>query len=246
VVGGASALLSRRWGAFAALAAALGVYYGISSSLWDASLWWDVSFLAFALMPAVFGLVWLVLPAFGQRWLPRAAAALIVLAVATTAAGAAGVADFAKLAAATAVAFVLLDFLDDLPLTVLIAAIIPWVDAWSVWRGPTHVIVSHRRHIFTTFSFAFPIPGEHSSANLGLPDLLFFAFFLAACARFRLRAGPAWTAMTASLGATLAIAVWLDLGGMPALPGISIAFLGANGDLLWRRIWVGRLHLRPK
>jgi hypothetical protein len=245
-VGGASALLSRRRAAFAALAVALGVYYGISPSLWNGSLWSDVAFLAFVLIPAVFALVWFASAVFGRRWLLPAAALLVVLAVATTAAGVGGVADFAKLAATTTVAFVLLAVLDDLPLTVLIAAIIPWVDAWSVWRGPTHVIVAHRRHIFTTFSFAFPIPGEHASANLGLPDLLFFAFFLAACLQFRLRPAWTWAAMTASFGATLAIAVWLDLGGMPALPGISIAFLGVNGDLLWRRLRVGRLPLRPK
>jgi hypothetical protein len=52
--------------------------------------------------------------------------------------------------------------------------------------------------------------------------------------------------MTASFGVTLAIAVWLDLGGMPALPGLSIAFLGANADLLWRRLRDEGFHLRLK
>ena len=87
------------------------------------------------------------------------------------------------------------------------------------------------------------MPGEHASANLGLPDLLFFAFFLAACVRFRLRTGWTWVAMALSFGATLAIAVWLDLGGLPALPGLSIAFLGVNGDLLWRRLAAQRVRL---
>ena len=56
-------------------------------------------------------------------------------------------------------------------------------------RGPTNQIVKHHQHVFTTFSFAFPVPGEHAAANLGLPDLLFFALFLAAAARFGLRVG---------------------------------------------------------
>jgi hypothetical protein len=37
----------------------------------------------------------------------------------------------------------------------------------------------------------------------------------------------------------MALAIWLDpfgLGGLPALPLLSIAFLAANVDLLWSRI----------
>jgi plastocyanin len=36
--------------------------------------------------------------------------------------------------------------------------------------------------------------------------------------------------MTASFGATIAVAVWLDLGGLPALPLLSLAFLVANAE----------------
>ena len=42
--------------------------------------------------------------------------------------------------------------------------------------------------------------------------------------------------MAASFGVTIALAVWLDLGGLPALPLLSLAFLGANADLLWRQV----------
>jgi hypothetical protein len=245
-VGGAAALLSARGAALAALAAALGVYYGVSTSLWNASTWWDVAFLGLVVIPAVFALVWIGLPLLGSRAGPVSAAAAVVVAVGTTAGGLGAVSSFAKLAAVTLVAFVLLSLLDDLPIVVVIACVVPWVDAWSVWRGPTHVIVTHRTHVFTTLSFAFPVPGEHASANLGLPDLLFFALFLATCVRFRLRVGWTWLAMTASFGATMAFAVWLDLGGLPALPGLSIAFLGVNADLLWRKLGSRRLHPNPK
>ena len=119
---------------------------------------------------------------------------------------------------------------------VLVAFIVPWVDAYSVWRGPTHHIVHHQQHLFTTLSFAFPVPGEHGSANLGLPDLLFFALFLAAAARFRLRVGWTWVAMAASFGATMAIAVWAGLAGLPALPGLSLGFLLPNVDLIWHAL----------
>jgi Na+/H+-dicarboxylate symporter len=236
-VGGAPALLSRRrLAALAALVAALAAYYSSAESWWNASLWWDVAWIAGVEIPAVFALVYLVVPLARTRGLPLIALALVAFAVVTTAAGLGTVANFAKLAAVTAVAFWLLSYLEDLALIVVVAAIIPFVDAWSVWRGPTHEIVTQRRHIFTTLSFAFPVPGEHGSANLGLPDLLFFAIFLGASVRFGLRSRWTWLAMTASFGATLAISVAFEIGGLPALPGLSIGFLLVNGDLLWRKL----------
>lgn len=235
-MGRASSLLTARAAALAALAGLLAVYYATSESLWNASVWWDVAFLALAVIPAVFALVYLGLPLFGARGLLLLALALGAFAVVAEVADLSAVANFAKLAAVSTLAFGLLGYLEDLVLIVVVAAIVPFVDAWSVWRGPTHVIVTQRKHVFTTLSFAFPVPGEHGSANLGLPDLLFFALFLAACVRFRLRVRWTWLAMTLSFGATMAFAVWLELSGLPALPGLSIAFLGVNADLLWSRL----------
>ena len=77
---------------------------------------------------------------------------------------------------------------------------------------------------------------RHASANLGLPDLLFFALFLSAAARFGLRVDWTWVALVLSFGATMALAILTDLNGLPALPLLAIAFLGANADLLWRRL----------
>jgi hypothetical protein len=73
-----------------------------------------------------------------------------------------------------------------------------------------------------------------STAKLGLPDLLFFALFLAAADRFELRRRATWVAMTASFGLTLAGTYFLEVDGLPALPLLAIAFLAANADLLWR------------
>ena len=44
--------------------------------------------------------------------------------------------------------------------------------------GPTKVIVEEQPQVFDALSIAFPLPGEHNSAQLGLPDVLFFALFL--------------------------------------------------------------------
>ncbi len=176
------------------------------------------------------------LPWWNARGLFLVGASFAVLAALLTLAGADAAANFAKLFAVTAIGFWFLRWFETAAWVVLVAVIIPWVDAYSVWRGPTKHILAHQRELFTNLSFAFPIPGEHASANLGLPDLLFFSVFLAASARFRLRPGWTWLALTASFGTTMALVVAFDLTGLPALPLLSIAFLAPNADLLWRRI----------
>jgi hypothetical protein len=228
MVGRAAALLI--------VVAALAVYDTVHASLWDASNWWDVAFIALVLIPATFALVWLVLPLRTARGLLPAGLALAVLTAALHVAGWNTPENIVKLFAVTLIGFWFLGYFETAAWVVLVAFIIPWVDAYSVWKGPTKVIVTHHTHVFTTLSYAFPVPGEPTAANLGLPDLLFYALFLAAAVRFKLRVGWTWLALTASFGATITIAVALELGGLPALPLLSLAFLAPNADLLWARM----------
>lgn len=225
---------------FAADAGLLAAYYSLSGSLWSASTWWDVAFIALALIPAVFFLVLLVLPLRRASGLFLVGLALVALAAVFQAAGWDAPSGFAKLAAVTALGWWFLGFFEQAAWVVAVALIIPFVDAYSVWKGPTHNIVAHQKHLFTTLSFAFPVPGEHGSANLGLPDLLFFAVFLAATARFGLRTRLTWVSLTLSFGATMALAVAFDVTGLPALPLLSLAFLVPNADLLWRELRAAR------
>ena len=51
--------------------------------------------------------------------------------------------------------------------------------------------------------------------------------------------------MTLSFGATLALAVWRDSSGLPALPLLSLGFLLANADLIWRS-YAATGHARHK
>jgi hypothetical protein len=240
VVGGAPPILTReRLAALGALAAALAAYYAVHESLPNLTLWWDIALLAFVVMPAVFALVWLVLPMWNARGIAFVGVAFIVLAVVVDVAGFSNASSFAKLGAATFLAWWFLSVFEALSWVVLVAAIVPWVDAYSVFRGPTKSIVTHRRGLFEHFSFAFPVPGQSSTANLGIPDLVFFALFLGAAVRWRLRPGLTWILLVASFGATTALAVWLDfagLHGLPALPLLSLGFFVANGDLIWRRL----------
>jgi hypothetical protein len=237
-VGRASAVLSARGAAFVALAAAVGVYYGVHKSLWNESLWWDIAFLALVLIPAVFGLVYLVLPLWRAPGLQLLllAVAFVALASVLQVAGAEPVANFAKLAAMTALGWWFLRYFEAVSWVVLVAVIVPWVDAYSVWRGPTKTIVTQKPQVFSALSFAFPVPGRPGGAKLGLPDLLFFALFLGASARFGLRPFWTWLALTASFGGTMALATVLNVDGLPALPLLALGFLLPNADLLWRRL----------
>jgi hypothetical protein len=229
-VGRAPALLG------VALFAALVVYYETHERWWNAGVWWDVAWIACVLIPAVFALVLLALPLREWRGLFPVGVAFVVLAVVLEVANVGLFANFARLAATTLLGFWFLSFFETVAWVVLVAAIIPWVDAYSVWRGPTKQIVTHHEHVFSVLSFAFPVPGERAAANLGVPDLLFFALFLAAAARFDLRVRSTWVGLVAALGITIFLTVYFDLSGLPALPGIALGFLVPNADLLWRRL----------
>jgi hypothetical protein len=121
---------------------------------------------------------------------------------------------------------------------VLVALVIPLVDIISVWRGPTHSITKHHFHVYVDVAIAFVVPGG-GAAYLGPPDILFYALFLAAAARWRLRVGWTWIATTGMYGLTVVIANAAHVGGLPALPFLSFAFLAANADLLWVRLRSG-------
>jgi hypothetical protein len=77
-----------------------------------------------------------------------------------------------------------------------------------------------------------------AAERLGLTDVIFFAVFLAGALRFRLR--PGWTWVGLVLGVMLSgVASLFDpfgIGGVPALPFISLGFLVPNADLLWRSV----------
>ena len=234
-MGRASSLLgARRGAAFAVVALVLGFYYAAHESLTDLSLWGDVAFLALCLMPLVFTLVWLVLPYRQSRGLALLAIAFLVATIVFESADLGALANFSKLGLMTSFGFWFLSFFESVLWVALVALVIPIVDSLSVWRGPTRHIVENEPQIFDVFSFAFPFPGQEASANLGLPDLLFFALFLAAAARWRLRVGWTWLALTASIGLTMWLAVAWDVAGLPALPGLAFGFLIPNADLLWR------------
>jgi hypothetical protein len=240
-VGGATAVLTSARGsraaALAAVLALVGLYTAFGGNLPELSTTWDVLFIAAFVMPVVFGFVWFALPWRDARGLLAVGLALGVLALLLREADADTLFDLAKLAALTALGFWFLSVFEELWWVVLVSCVIPWVDIASVWRGPTEYVVSEQPGLFEELAFGFRVPGEDEFALLGPPDVLFFALFLAAAARFGLRVGWTWIAMTAGLGLTLVLTVvWEDVAGLPALPAISLGFLLPNADLLWARV----------
>jgi hypothetical protein len=236
-VGRAAAVLDRqRAPIFGALLVVLVGYYALVTLLPDLPRDWDVAWLGVVLIPAMFALVGLALPLRRFPLLLPMGLGLALLAGVYEAADFETAAWFFKLGAMAFLGFWFLSLFEALWWAVLVALIVPLVDAYSVWRGPTRHIVEEREEVFINLSIGFPVWGHEGTANLGLPDLLFFSVFLAAAARWRLRVFWTWLAMAVSFGATLALAVWADIDGLPALPLLCLAFLAPNVDLLWREL----------
>jgi hypothetical protein len=198
------------------------------------SLWPAVVLVSFVIMPVTLLLVPLALPLRTKRRLWVASAALALAAFVFSELGWGLPNNFAKLFAAVFAGWAFLRLFEELSWVVLIAVVIPFVDAISVWRGPTHTITTHHFHVYLDFAIAFLVPGG-SAAYFGPPDILFYALFLGAAARWGLRVWWTWIGMTFMYAMTIVIATAADVGGLPALPFLSFGFVVANGDLLWKR-----------
>ena len=228
------ALGGRRTAALAAVLAVLVAWDAGAGVLPDVGSWPDVLVVALVLVPLTFAVPWIALPAAGTRGVLPIAVALGALAAVLDLAGMGSLFNVVKLLALTAVGFWFMRLFEALSWVVLIAAIIPWVDALSVWRGPTEYVVSEQPSLFDHVSIAFRLPGEEGSANIGPPDILFFALFLAAADRFGLRVRWTWLTMVGLLGLTLILTTAFEINGLPALPAIAIGFLLPNADVLWK------------
>ena len=217
---------------FGALSAAVLAWFVAAPHLPGLSLWWDIVLVSFVVMPATLLLVLWALPLWNRRWLPVGAGVLALAAFGFAEAGWGLPENFAKLFAAVFAGWAFLILFEQVSWVVIVACVIPLVDAVSVWRGPTHSITTHHFHVYLDVAIAFLVPAGRA-AYLGPPDVLFYALFLAAAVRWGLRVGWTWIATTFMYGITIVIANAIDVGGLPALPFLSFGFLVANADLLW-------------
>ncbi len=224
-----------RVAAFVLVLAAVVTWDAVAPHLDRVPGWPEVVIIAVGVLPATLSLIYLALPLWSQRRLVAVGLVVfLVAAIVTWRADAHLAANFLKLAAYTCAGWAFLWLFEELGWVLLIALIIPFVDAVSVAAGPTHTIVNHHFEVYSAVAVAFVAPGG-VAAGLGPPDILFFALFLAATVRWQLRPGWTWLAMTGMYSLTLVIANATNVNGLPALPFLSFGFLAANGDLLWRR-----------
>jgi hypothetical protein len=233
-VGITTSLLARpRVTAFVAVGVAVCAWFLIAPHLARVGQWPAIVLASVLIMPGTFLTVLIALPLWCKRWLLPAAIAFVLVALLSSLAGWGLVANFAKLVAAVLAGWVFLTLFERLSWVVLVALVIPVVDIFSVYAGPTKVIVGHHFGVYQAFAIAFLIPGG-DAVYLGPPDVLFYGLFLAAAARWNLRVGRSWVSMTFMYSFTFVLANAIDVGGLPALPFLSFGFLAANADLLWR------------
>jgi len=239
-VGGATSVLSRRRAtALGVVLVALVAYGALAPHLPALRSDLDIAFHAAIVFPAYAAAILLALPLARLATLPLLALAATAgaLALVLSLLDVDSVANVAKFAAFALVGFCFLTLFEELWWLTLVALLVPWVDIWSVAAGPTQYVVEERPGIFERIAVAFPTPGDTAVLNLGPPDVVFFALFLAAAARFGLRVPATWIGMTACLSATVVLVwSWEGISGLPALPAVCLGFLVPNADLLWRDV----------
>jgi len=230
------ALPRLRVAAFVLVLAGVVTWDAVAPHLSEIPGWPEVMIIAFGVLPATLLLIYLALPLWSHRRLvPACFAVFLVAAIVTWRADAHLASNFLKLAAYTCGGWIFLWLFEELAWVVLIALVIPFVDAISVAAGPTHTIINHHFEVYSAVAVAFVAPGGRA-AGLGPPDILFFALFLGAAVRWGPRPGWTWLAMTGMYSLTLVLANATNASGLPALPFVSAGFLLANADLLWRRL----------
>jgi hypothetical protein len=194
----------------------------------------DIMVSSAVVLSAAAALVWGMLPlaALGRR-LPLVALAALPCAVLFVWLGWVPVANIAKIVFAAALGIWIAGEMERASWIVLVAAISAAVDIVSVAAGPTKAILDKGPVIVGWFTVAVTWLGysyAEAYTGLGVSDVLFFALYLGAARRFRLRAAWSAVAMVGSFLGTIALAMWWT--ALPALPLLSVAFLAVNADLL--------------
>jgi len=130
-------------------------WFVVAPHLPHVGLWWAIVIVSVAVMPVTLALVLVALPLWPKRWLLPAVIALGLVALFCTLADWGLAANFAKLWAAVFAGWAFLSLFEQLSWVVLVAFVIPAVDAFSVWRGPTKAITSHHFEVYTAVAIAF-------------------------------------------------------------------------------------------
>ncbi len=153
--------------AFVGFAIAVVAWFILAPYLGAVSDWHAILIVSVGVLPGTLLLVYIALPLSRLRWsmLVLVAVALALVALACSQGSGTGLAltgNFAKLWAAVFAGWAFLYLFADVGLVVLIALLIPIVDAVSVFTpgAPTHEIVKHHIAIYNNVAVAFVGPHD--------------------------------------------------------------------------------------
>ncbi|MGH3066139.1 MAG: hypothetical protein ACRDOF_07510, partial [Gaiellaceae bacterium] len=149
-----------RTAALAAVLVVLVAYVAAAARLPGLPSGLDVVFHSTIVFPAFAALIWVGLPLAraGNRILLAGAAIAGAAATILALSGIDSAGNVAKLACYALVGFWFLTLFEELWWIALVAALVPWVDIWSVVAGPTGYVVEQQPGLFERISVAFPSP----------------------------------------------------------------------------------------
>jgi hypothetical protein len=168
--------------ALATVVTALAVWGTVAADLPALRESLAVAVAALVVLPAFTLAIWLALPLARSRatWLLIAAAAAGGLWMAFYFVDFEIASNISKLSCFVLVGLWFLSLFEFLWWLSLVALLVPWVDIWSVAFGPTRYVTEEQPQFFDSVSIALHVPGQTATANIGPPDIVFFALFLAA------------------------------------------------------------------
>jgi hypothetical protein len=141
------------------------------------------------------------------------------------------VADLSRILAAACVGIALARYITSVGVVLIIVLVAIASDLFSVFAGPTRVLVQEDSPILDGLLLVFPTFGSALGFGLGVSDFIFLALFAAASRFLDLR--YAATLLGVCFAAFLAVTAGLLLQRpLPALPFIAVAFVIVNADLI--------------
>jgi len=141
------------------------------------------------------------------------------------------VANLSRILAAACLGIALARYITSVGVVLIIVLAAVASDLFSVFAGPTRVLVQEDSPVLDGLLLVFPTFGSALGFGLGVSDFIFLALFAAASRFLDLR--YAATLLGVYFAAFLAVTAGLLLQRpLPALPFIAVAFLLVNADLI--------------
>ena len=141
------------------------------------------------------------------------------------------VANLSRILAAACLGIALARYITSVGVVLIIVFAAVASDLFSVFAGPTRVLVQEDSPVLDGLLLVFPTFGSVLGFGLGVSDFIFLALFAAASRFLDLR--YAATLLGVCFAAFLAVTAGLMLQRpLPALPFIALAFLLVNADLI--------------